>query len=70
MTAVGTLFGAFFALCGIGIVAALFAADDRNPVVLGAIGALALAFAPPRFFRPRASFASSSRSSFGVREAT
>jgi hydrogenase-4 component B len=41
MTAAGTLFVAFFALCGAGVVGALVAPEDRNPVVLAAIGALA-----------------------------
>lgn len=40
MTAAGALFAAFFALCGAGVVAALLAPEDRNPAVLGTVGAL------------------------------
>jgi hydrogenase-4 component B len=41
MTAAGTLFATIFALCGAGVVAALLAPEDRNPLVLGTIGAFA-----------------------------
>ncbi len=41
MMPAATLFVAFFALCGAGVVAALIAPEDRNPLVLGIVGTLA-----------------------------
>ena len=41
MTIVGALFGAFFALCAAGVAAALLASEERNPLVLAAVGTVA-----------------------------
>jgi hydrogenase-4 component B len=41
MTASGSLFLAFFALCGVGAGAALVVPEDRNPILLGTVGTLA-----------------------------